>query len=82
MHGEVSAPSNRGPRIGPADDQHPLMTVAEAARALRVSQMTIRRAIHEGTFEAVQIGRAYRVPRAYVTGLIDGTSATAEAVAR
>lgn len=64
--------------------EHPLMTVAEAASALRVSQMTIRRAIYEGTFDAIQIGRAYRVPRAYVNSLIKGkrpTAAHAQAVA-
>jgi excisionase family DNA binding protein len=39
-----------------------LLTVAEVARALRVSRMTVYRLIHAGDLAAVQVGRSYRVP--------------------
>jgi excisionase family DNA binding protein len=39
-----------------------LLTVAEVARALRVSRMTVYRLIHAGDPAAVQVGRSYRVP--------------------
>jgi excisionase family DNA binding protein len=67
------------PRLGSAGDpgaeDHPLMTVPEAARALRVSEMTVRRAIHAKTIPFVAVGRAYRVPRAFVTGVLDAAAA-------
>ncbi|SBW21134.1 hypothetical protein FDG2_1915 [Candidatus Protofrankia californiensis] len=56
---------------GPSE--HPLMTVPEAAKALRVSEMTVRRAIHANEIPYVKIGRAYRVPRSYITGVLTVT---------
>ena len=38
-----------------------LMTVAEVARAMRVSKMTVYRLVHAGDLPAVQVGRSYRV---------------------
>jgi excisionase family DNA binding protein len=43
-----------------------LLTVAEDARALRVSRMTVYRLIHAGDLAAVQVGRSYRVPESAV----------------
>jgi excisionase family DNA binding protein len=43
-----------------------LLTVAEVARALRVSRMTVYRLIHAGDLAAVQVGRSYRVPESAV----------------
>lgn len=40
-----------------------LLTVAEAARLLRVSPITIRRHIADGQIQGVRAGRAVRVPR-------------------
>lgn len=51
--------------------EHPLLTVAEAARMLRVSEMTIRRACDAGGLPAIRLGRTRRIPRAYVQHLLD-----------
>lgn len=52
------------------DDGDTLLTVAEVARELRVSKMTIYRLIGAGTLPALRIGRSFRVPepayRAYL----------------
>lgn len=37
------------------------MTVAEVARRLRVSKMTVYRLLHGGEVESVKIGRSFRV---------------------
>jgi excisionase family DNA binding protein len=39
-----------------------LMTVAEVARAMRVSKMTVYRLVHSGELPAVRVGRSFRVP--------------------
>jgi excisionase family DNA binding protein len=75
----MTAPAPLRPRLGSAADPdaatHPLMTVPEAARALRVSEMTVRRAIHAKTIPFVAVGRAYRIPRSFVTGAIGAADA-------
>lgn len=38
------------------------LTVAEVAKLMRVSKMTVYRLVHSGELTAVQIGRSYRVP--------------------
>ncbi|MBA2323568.1 MAG: helix-turn-helix domain-containing protein [Pseudonocardiales bacterium] len=47
-----------------------LLTVAEVAKTLRVSKMTIYRLIEAGELPAIRIGRSFRVPesgyRAYL----------------
>ncbi|WP_255727671.1 excisionase family DNA-binding protein [Frankia sp. CIT1] len=53
----------------------------EAARALRVSEMTVRRAIHDRAMPAVVVGRAYRVPRTFITRLLDTADSGQTAVA-
>ncbi len=53
-----------------ADHEHPLMTVHEAAQALRYSEMTIRRRIGAREFPAVKIGSKALVPRAFVEQLL------------
>lgn len=57
------------PRRTP-DDQHPLMTIQAAARALGYSDMTIRRRIEARQFPAVKIGNKALVPRAFVEQLL------------
>lgn len=49
---------------------HPLITVAETARMLGCSNMTIRRRIDARQFPAVKIGRKAMVPRAFVERLL------------
>jgi excisionase family DNA binding protein len=43
------------------EDAH-YLTVAEVALAMRVSNMTVYRLVHEGELPAVRFGRSYRVP--------------------
>ena len=38
------------------------LTVAEVARIMRVSRMTVYRLVHDGKLPAVQVGRSMRIP--------------------
>ena len=38
------------------------LTVAEVARVMRVSKMTVYRLVHNGELPAVRVGRSFRVP--------------------
>ena len=38
------------------------LTVAEVARVMRVSKMTVYRLVHSGELPAVRVGRSFRVP--------------------
>lgn len=38
------------------------LTVAEVARLMRVSKMTVYRLVHSGELTAVRVGRSFRVP--------------------
>jgi excisionase family DNA binding protein len=38
------------------------LTVAEVAKLMRVSKMTVYRLVHSGTLPAVRVGRSFRVP--------------------
>lgn len=42
------------------------MTAREVATLMRTSKMTVYRLIHSGELDAMQIGRAYRVPESSV----------------
>lgn len=54
------------------------LTVAEVAKIMRVSKMTVYRLIHSGEMPAVQVGRSYRVPESAVTDYLrDSFVATA-----
>lgn len=59
----------RVPR-GPTADDHPLMTITAAARALGCSEMTIRRRVEARQFPAVKIGSKAQVPRAFVARIL------------
>src|SRR3954452_6767437 len=56
--------------IEPGGNEHPLITVHAAARALGYSDMTIRRKIEARQFPAVKMGSKALVPRAFVEQLI------------
>lgn len=55
------------------------LTVAEVARAMRVSKMTVYRMVHTGELTALRVGRGFRVPakavRSYLAGAYVGGSA-------
>ncbi len=38
------------------------LTVAEVARIMRVSKMTVYRLVHSGELPAIRVGRSFRVP--------------------
>ena len=42
------------------------MTVAEVAKIMRVSKMTVYRMVHAGELPAVRVGRSFRVPESAV----------------
>lgn len=52
-------------------EERPLLTVAETARMLRVSEMTVRRACDAGEMPAIRMGRTRRIPRKFVQCLLD-----------
>lgn len=54
--------------------EHPLLTVAEAARMLRVSEMTVRRACDAGDLPTIRFGRARRISREFVQRLLDAAA--------
>lgn len=62
------------PRTGP------LLTVAEVAEVLRVSNMTVYRLIKAGDLPALRVGKNYRIREAdLATFLAEGVVATDEA---
>ncbi|PSK96025.1 excisionase family DNA binding protein [Murinocardiopsis flavida] len=54
---------------GSAND-HPFMTVQQAADALGYSHMTIRRRIELGSFPAIRMGSKAMVPRAFINDVV------------
>jgi excisionase family DNA binding protein len=54
--------------MAPTDDEGrnlsevKFLTVAEVARVMRVSKMTVYRLVHSGELPAVRFGRSFRVP--------------------
>ena len=63
---EVGKPRGR-PRVrrcvmGSSLSEVKFLTVAEVAKLMLVSKMTVYRLVHSGELPAVQIGRSFRVP--------------------
>jgi excisionase family DNA binding protein len=54
------------PQVQPIESQPRFVTVAEVARLLRVSNMTVYRLIQSGQLPAVRVGRSYRIREADV----------------
>jgi excisionase family DNA binding protein len=48
------------------------LTVAEVAKLMRVSKMTVYRLVHSGELTAVRVGRSFRVPEHAVDGYLRG----------
>lgn len=53
-----SEPSQQAP---PQSGQVQFLTVAEVARIMRVSKMTVYRLVHAGELPAARVGRSFRV---------------------
>jgi excisionase family DNA binding protein len=54
-----------------ARDTGRFLTVAEVAKGLRVSNMTVYRLVNSGQLDAVRVGRSYRIPEATVHRYLD-----------
>jgi len=54
---------------------HPILTVREAADYLRVSEMTILRLANQGYIQGAKIGRQWRFPRESVLNLVGQSEA-------
>ena len=46
-----------------SDDERPMLTVAQVAGTLHVSESTVRRMLLRGEMEAIRFGKIYRVRR-------------------
>ncbi|MBV0893973.1 helix-turn-helix domain-containing protein [Microbacterium sp. NC79] len=53
------------------------LTVAEVAKLMRVSNMTVYRMVHSGELPAVRFGRSYRVPESDVVAAMNRPIANA-----
>lgn len=53
-------------------DKVDFMTVAEVAKVMRVSKMTVYRLVHSGELPAVRVGRSFRVRQSAVHDYLDG----------
>lgn len=60
------------------DDE--LLSIEETATMLRVSRMTVDRAIKANEFPVVKFRRTYRVPRAFVDSLLKAAKAGRQVV--
>jgi excisionase family DNA binding protein len=49
------------PRVQPNETRSRFVTVAEVAKLLRVSNMTVYRLVQAGQLPAVRVGRSYRI---------------------
>ena len=56
----------------------PLLTVAEVADLLRVSNMTVYRLIKAGQIGAIRVGKNYRIPQADLDDYLEGGVVQAE----
>jgi len=55
----------------PALSEVRFLTVAEVAKVMRVSKMTVYRLVHSGELPAVRVGRSFRVPETSVNDYLE-----------
>jgi excisionase family DNA binding protein len=48
------------------------MTIAEVAKMLRVSNMTVYRLANDGEMDAIRVGRSFRLPEQAVLAYLSG----------
>ena len=51
-----------------------LLTVEEAAKVLRISQVTLRRLLRESKLPGVKVGNVWRIPRSALEAFLAGPS--------
>jgi len=76
----AAVPQQPGVTPQPRKPDEDLLTINEAARRLRMSRMTIDRAIKAGEFPVIQCRRTYRVPAAFVDRVVTAAKAGAQVV--
>ncbi len=54
----------------PVKDNHPVLTLKEAARFLRLSQITVLRLANQGVIPGAKIGRQWRFAKKAVADLL------------
>jgi excisionase family DNA binding protein len=70
-----SGTANSEPAVRPIDPalaDMKFLTVAEVAKVMRVSKMTVYRMVHSGELPAAQVGRSFRVPEKAVHDYLRG----------
>ena len=55
----------------PALTEVRILTVAEVAKVMRLSKMTVYRLVHSGELPAVRVGRSFRVPETAVNEYLE-----------
>ena len=55
-------PAQQKETAHPGLAQVQFLTIAEVAKVMRVSKMTVYRLVHSGELEAIRVGRSFRVP--------------------
>ena len=55
-------------------DEPAVLTVEEAAKALRIGRSAAYAAVHRGQIPSIRIGRKLRVPRAALEQLLSGSA--------
>ena len=58
---QQAPPQDQGGGAHPQVDELRFLTVAEVARTMRVSKMTVYRLVHAGELPAARVGRSFRV---------------------
>ncbi|GAA4859001.1 MULTISPECIES: helix-turn-helix domain-containing protein [Saccharopolyspora] len=63
--------ANSDPGAPPGMGQVRFLTVAEVAKLMRVSKMTVYRLVHAGELPAARVGRSFRVAEKDVHAYLD-----------
>lgn len=76
LSGEIDRADRADPFGSDELSQMAFLTVAEVARVLRVSRMTVYRLVHAGELASVRVGRSFRVPQRAVHDYLGGATPT------
>jgi excisionase family DNA binding protein len=77
QHNEAARPDQAGRATGNGAVQ--FLTVAEVAKIMRVSKMTVYRLVHSGELPAVRVGKSFRVPEQSVHEYLESSYFDADA---
>ena len=67
----MSGAEQERPASPPIQEEHPLMTVMEVMRMLRIGRNSAYNLVNSGQLPSIRIGRTIRVPRAAVIAFIE-----------